>query len=77
MRTDPKLGRFFEAAFTLYLAEAYRAHDPQKARDLVAFAVECMPQHQGLEAFEAMVSEEPIPPINWHSILAPSAPPAA
>lgn len=75
--TVTKLGRFFEAAFTLYLAEAYRAHDPQKARDLVAFAVECMPQHQGLEAFEAMVSEEPIPPINWHAILAPSAPPAA
>jgi hypothetical protein len=72
-----KIGRFFEAAITLYLAEGFRGLDPQRTRGLVAFAVECMPKHTGLQAFEAMVFEEPIPPINWLAVLAPSASPTA
>jgi len=68
-----KIGPFFEAAFTLSLAEAHRDHDPQRARELVAFAVECMPQHEGLRTFEAKVLGEPMPPIHWIAVLAPSA----
>jgi hypothetical protein len=72
-----KIGRFFEAAFTLYLAEAYRAHDPQRARELVAFAVEYMPKHAGLQAFEETVSNEPISPIDWYTVLTPHGLPPA
>jgi hypothetical protein len=68
-----KIGPFFEAALTLSLAEAHRPHDPQRVRELVAFAVECMPQHEGLRAFEAKVLEEPTPPIHWVAVLAPTA----
>jgi hypothetical protein len=75
--TMTKIGRFFEAAFTLYLAEAYRAHDPQRARELVAFAVEYMPKHAGLQAFEETVSNEPISPIDWYTVLTPHGLPPA
>ena len=70
--TVTKLGRFFEEAFTLSLAEIYRDDNPLRARELVAFAVECMPKHAGLEAFEKTVHGDSIPPIDWHTILASS-----
>jgi hypothetical protein len=72
-----KIGRFFEAAFTLHLAEAYRDSDPGRAREVVALAVECMPRHAGLKAFEGSIFEEPVPPINWVAILVPSPAPIA
>ncbi len=71
-RKATRIGRFFEAAFALYLAEAHRSHNPNRARELVALAVECMPRHEGLLAFESTVLEETIPRIAWISILCPS-----
>ena len=67
-----KIGRFFEAAFTLDLAEAYRTHgDLNRAVELITFAVECSPNHIGLRAFEGTVSAECIPSIDWLTVLAP------
>jgi hypothetical protein len=73
-RKATRIGRFFEAAIALYLADAHRSHDQKRSRELVAFAVESMPNHAGLLAFEPTVLEESIPPINWISILCPPTP---
>ena len=68
-RKATRIGRFFEAAFALYLAEAHRSHNKNRARELIALAVECMPSHEGLLAFERTVLDDTIPPIGWISIL--------
>lgn len=67
-----KIGRLFEAAFSLYVAEGYRGSDQQRTRELIVFAVECMPSHAGLRAFEAIAFEEPMSAIKWLAVLTQS-----
>jgi hypothetical protein len=71
-----KIGRFFEAAVALHLAELQRNRSQVRALELIAFAVECMPSHAGLTKFEAAALEKPVPPVSWLEILCPPRPPS-
>ena len=69
------LGQLLEAAFTLILAEQNRlVGNTDRARDLVASAVELYPQHAGLRGFEANIGVEPMLAIQWQAVLLPRAP---
>jgi hypothetical protein len=76
-RTSPKgpnLGRVIEAAFSLYVAELNRINgNEQRARALVAFAVEACPGYAVLQAFEGTITEA-LPEIDWTKILLPPKP---
>ena len=68
------LGRLLEAAFTLRLAEQNRAAgNADRARELIAFAVEVCPKHKGLRHFEASLEPEGLQEIRWLVLLLPTA----
>jgi hypothetical protein len=56
------LGRLLEATFSLYVAEQNRqAGNADRARELIAFAVEACPRHQPLRDFELALTPEVLP----------------
>jgi hypothetical protein len=68
---SPALGRFFEAAFSLRLAEQNRAAgNTGRARELVGFAVECFPSYAPLQSFERSFDCGNVGEIDWVAILA-------
>jgi hypothetical protein len=72
------VGRLLEAAFLLYAAEMHRkAGNEARARELVALSVDAHPGHTALRAFEAALTADPLPEIEWEKILLPPHPPEA
>lgn len=66
------LGKILEAAFSLNLAEQNRAAGKSdRARELIAFAVEACPNHVGLRNFEALSQKDDLATIRWQVILLP------
>lgn len=66
------LGRILEAAFSLYLAEMNRLGGREdRARELIAFAVEACPKRPDLLAFEAALGAGTLPVLDWRQILLP------
>jgi hypothetical protein len=73
-----EIGRTLEAAFTLRLAEQNRMADNfDRARELIAFAVEACPKHVRLREFEASTRLNDPAPIDWRVILLPAHTPTA
>jgi hypothetical protein len=71
-KTVTKLGRFFEAAFTLRIAEQNRkAGNMMRALELIAFAVECFPKYARLLSFESSYDADAMSEIDWMTILMP------
>jgi hypothetical protein len=68
-----EIGRLFEAAFSLYLAEMHRrAGNESRARELIGFSVECFPNLSQLRTFEEGLPAESLPPIEWTAVLLPA-----
>lgn len=69
-----ELGRILEAAFVLVLAEKNRAAGLfRRARELVAYAVETCPQHEGLLEFEKSIQLNDRTAIDWKAIMLSTA----
>lgn len=69
-----ELGRILEAAFVLVLAEQNRAAGLfTRASELVAYAVETCPQHEGLRSFENSIQLNERTAIDWKAIMLPRA----
>lgn len=67
------LGRMLEAAFTLRLAEQNRTEgNSNRARELIADAVEIFPGHAGLTNFEISNQVGDLNSIDWQAILLPA-----
>jgi hypothetical protein len=65
-----KLGNLLELIFTLDLAEWHRQSGHEdRARELIAFAVEANPGHERLRALERSIEGTPINPINMREVL--------
>jgi hypothetical protein len=54
-----------------------KAGSEARARELVALAVDAHPSHAALRAFEAALTADPLPEIEWERILLPPRPPKA
>jgi hypothetical protein len=68
------LGRLLEAAFSLRVAEQNRlAGNEDRARELIAFAVEACPRYQPLRDFELALTPEVLPEIRWRELMLPGA----
>jgi hypothetical protein len=66
------LGRMLEAAFTLRLAEQNRVEGKiNRARELIADAVEILPGHVSLQKFEILNQDGDLNSIDWQVILLP------
>ncbi len=67
-----KIGRILESALCLHIAELNRrCGDQERARELVAMAVEMSPSHAGLRNFEENLSADLLDEISWAAILLP------
>jgi hypothetical protein len=68
-----EFGDTLEAAVTLFSAEMHRsAGHEDRARELVAEAVENLPGQTTLLEFERRMVELPLPAINWRELLLPA-----
>lgn len=68
-----KIGRLLEAALFLHVAElSRRSENEERARELVALAVDMHPNHAGLRNFENSLSSDLLPEIKWEAILLPT-----